>query len=334
MARPSSQKIYYKKAFENAKRCLNDAKIQSHPNAKDTIRLVNVLTRETEEVMSVDKAIGWCITNYLPSWSQGTWRMHRCGYRLLLKKMVDAKRVPEEVAARLNEKMDSVSGLNRKERPKMTSSRRKKNASPENIEQIETLVNSKNCKWGNALVIWLKAAIATGLRPNEWQTAILTEDNGRIILRSENFKRNEQRSYADFRDIDLTDTPDEIVSFVKQQVSIVQGMIKNNMMETYYNGCASLLYWCNKTLWKKRKANITLYTGRHQFSANAKADKNVSDVERAALMGHKTTKTSTERYGKARSGSKGLTPKIADKSVLSLISDPISSKPKRTFISK
>lgn len=331
MAQPSSNKIYYKKAFENSRRCLKEALEQSHPSAQKQMKLANIMTQTQELVMNADEAVIWCMNNHLPEWSQGTWRMHRCGYRLLLGKLVESGKVTKERAKELNDLMSSSSGKSRKERVKKTSSRRKKNASPEDIEKISSVVKENNSKWGDALIIWLQAAIATGLRPNEWRTATLKEEDGRIILRSKNFKRNEVRSYADFREIDLTDSSEESITFVKQQVSIVQGMIKNNMMEAYYNGCASLLYWCNKTIWKKRKANITLYTGRHQFSANAKADKTVSGVERAALMGHKTTKTSTERYGLGRTGSKGLTPKIADRSVLSQIADPMKNSPKRKF---
>lgn len=331
MAQPSSNKIYYKKAFENSRRCLKEAVEQSHPSAKKSMKLSNIMTQSQELVMRTDEAILWCMANHLPDWSQGTWRMHRCGYRLLLVKLVESGKVTKERAKELNEMMSSSSGKSRKERVKKTSSRRKKKASPEDIQKISEVVKDNSSKWGEALIIWLQAAIATGLRPNEWRTATLIEDDNRLILRSKNFKRNEVRSYADFREIDLTDSSEESIGFVKKQVSIVQGMIKNDMMESYYNGCASLLYWCNKKIWKKRKANITLYTGRHQFSANAKADETVSDVERAALMGHKTTKTSTERYGLGRHGSKGLTPKIADRDVLKNIVDPIRNSPKNKF---
>ena len=70
-----------------------------------------------------------------------------------------------------------------------------------------------------------------------------------------------------------------------------------------------------------------MYTGRHQFSSNAKANPDVSDEERAALMGHKTTKTSTERYGRKKSGNKGLTPQVGDSKVLEKIVSVDVKKP-------
>jgi integrase len=321
VTRLSTKGIYYKKAFENARRCLKEALTNNNPAGKQIISLKNSANNEFESVMKVELAIDWCIENHLPDWSQSTWRMHRCGYRLLLELLVAKGHIDAGVAAGLNERMLGVFGLKRGERTKKTSSRRKKSVSQAHIDLIVDLVTSRECKWGSALVVWLNAAVATGLRPNEWLTAEILNDNGRIVLKSENFKHNETRSYGTHRFIDLTDIELVQLEFVKKQVSVATGMAKAGMAHSYYQGCSSLLYWCNQMLWPHRKANLTLYTGRHQFSANAKADAGVSEIERAALMGHKTTKTSRERYGRSASGSVGLTPTVADPSVLSLIVD-------------
>ncbi len=327
MARPSSTMIYYKKAFENARRCLKEAEKQNHPVAKNVMSLKNPKTSAAERVMLVTDAVQWCMNHHLPTWSQGTWRMVRCGYKLLLQKMIKAGRLSEEDGAKLIERMQNVSGLSRKERAKKSSSRRKKVITHDDLQMIKEQVASRSYKWGEALVIWLSAAVITGLRPNEWQTAEITNEDGKIVLTSENFKHNENRSYDTHRHIDLSGVSKESLSVVKQQIMIVRGMIAEGMETDHYEGCTALLYRCNKILWPKRKLNITLYTGRHQFSANAKADDDVSDVERAALMGHKTTRTSQERYGKKRSGSKGLTPQVANKEVLSKIADPGVKRP-------
>lgn len=325
MARPSSSMIYYGKVFENMKRCLREAEEEMHPSARRTITLKNPKKKDlSEKVMDVPDAIEWCIARHLPSWSQGTWRMIRCGYRQLLNRLSEAGRVDKEIASKLIQKMEASKGLTKKEREKKkkTSSRRKKVVTLEHVRMIEEHVTERNSVWGVPLVLWLKAAMATGLRPNEWQTARLKEKDGRVVLWSENFKFNESRSYSDHREIDLTGLPEEWVESVKEHLRFIEGVNAPSSKISYaqyYQGCTSLLYECNKRLWPRRKANINLYTGRHQFSANAKANTVVSDVERAAMMGHKTTKTSTERYGRKSSGSNGLTPEIANKSVLSQI---------------
>ena len=330
MARATSDVIYYQKAFSNSKRCLEEAKKQIHPAKNSVIRLKNPRTKGYEEVMETERAIEWCIENHLPNWAQGTWRMHRCGYRLLINSLIKSERMTTTKGQELIDRMLSASGLKKKDRVKKTSAKRKKVIKPEHIQEIADYCKSKGSKWGDALVIWLKASVSTGLRPNEWRTAEIFEKDGRIILKSENFKHNKDKSYAPFREIDITSLGGDSIKIIRQHISIVKGMMKEGIIEKYVEGCSMLLYNVNVRLWPRRKANITLYTGRHQFSANGKADKLVSDVERAALMGHKTTATSRERYGKARSGSSGLTPNVADESVLKQIID----KPLKRNISR
>lgn len=331
MARQGTTEIYYGKAFLNAKRCLREASNSGHPYATRTQSMRNPSTGLDEQVMAIDSAVLWCIKFHLPEWSQGTWRMIRCGYRMLLKKMKDKGLLSLERFDALEKKMMSSKGLSRSQRKKNTSSRRKKAISPEHLLEIEGYVKNNQPIWGEALVIWLHASIATGLRPNEWLTAELKEIDGRIILRTENFKFNEVRSYDSHREIDITNLPDDLVRKVRQQINVVQGVHSEGIYDRYYKGCSNLLLHINKKLWPRRKANIQLYTGRHQFSANAKASESTSDAERAAMMGHGTTKTSRERYGRKRNGGGGLTPEIADKEVLKKIATPeVKQRPSNT----
>jgi integrase len=314
--------IYYRKAFDNAKRCLVDARSRNNSFSKNIVKLKNPITGEQEEVMAIEYAIAWSVKYYLPTWSASTWRLVRGGYGLLLDKMLSSKRIDEEKHTQLKKTMKDLKGLNKSERVKKTSSRRKKVVTQEDIGLIEAYIEKNNSKWGESLVIWLKSSVLTGLRPNEWQTASLIEEGNRVILKSDNFKYNKDRSYAPFREIDLTNIGEGFIKLVRQQLAIVNGMKAERMTESHYIGCAGLLLNLNRKIWPRRKGNITLYTGRHQFSSNAKADDDCSDLERAAMMGHKTTKTSREGYGRKRRGSKGFTPDIADKSVLRNISNP------------
>jgi integrase len=247
---------------------------------------------------------------------------------MLLKKMVDKGSLSEGRFSEIENKMMAVKGLSRAERKKNTSSRRKKAISPEHLSEIEKYVTNKSPTWGQALVIWLYASIATGLRPNEWLTAEIKEQDGQMILRSENFKYNDVRSYDTHREINLSGLPDIYKERVREQIAVVNGVQQEGMYDRYYKGCSNLLLHINKKLWPRRKANIQLYTGRHQFSANAKASLSTSDEERAAMMGHSTTQTSRERYGRKRSGGGGMTPEIADKEVLKkIISTEVKKRP-------
>lgn len=330
--RETKEQTYYRKAFENARRCLKEAREQAHVYGKHVIKIKDPKTKEVTEVMALQAAITWCLHFHVPTWASSTWRMTRAGYRLLLDQNVDPS-ITKDARLKLEDKMAAAKGLPKSQRPKRTSGLRKKNVTEAQLNQIIECAEALDAAWSEALVLWLKASVATGLRPNEWQEAELIEEAGRIVLRSPNFKHNEKRSYAAFRDIDLTETDEYWMSAIRKHMLYVKSFAEaeeEGLNERHYSGCSYLLNRINKRLWPRRKANITLYTGRHQFSSNAKADPNVSEKERAALMGHKTTKTSRERYGRKRSGSKGLTPEVANKAVLDLIQDPAMKKPSRT----
>ncbi|MEG3765137.1 hypothetical protein [Alteromonas sp. 14N.309.X.WAT.G.H12] len=329
MARSSSNKIYLEKVFHNARRCLKEARQAMHPSASKVIKLTNPYSnrREEEEVMDIEYAVRWCVSFHVPNWSQSTWRMMRSAYNMMLLALENRKKISPTTRAELSELMANTKGMSRKERGanKKTSARRKKVVTPNDIKKIEDYLKLRKHRWGRPLVTWLWAAVGSGLRPNEWQTAKLEErSDGRLVLISENFKYSETRSYGPLREIDIADIPTPIQLHIKAHLKNVEeaqgGFIH------FYKGCSALLLLLNKKLWPRRKANINLYTGRHQFSANAKADPDVSDVERAAMMGHKTTKTSSERYGLGRSGNKGLTPKVADPSVLDNIKEVVIRK--------
>jgi hypothetical protein len=53
--------------------------------------------------------------------------------------------------------------------------------------------------------------------------------------------------------------------------------------------------------WPNRDSHITLYSLRHQFSANAKAS-GFTRLEIAAMMGHAVDDTAVVHYGRKRSG--------------------------------
>ena len=266
---------------------------------------------------------------HVKSWSQGTWRLFRASYTYMLNGFEKRKIISPKTKDELIELMHSVKALTKKDRgsKKNTSSRRKKSVSLTDIRKIEKHFETHGYKWAEPTINWLWASIGTGLRPKEWKSAKLEERNdGRLVLVCKNFKHNDVRSFGEFREIDLTCMPEKIKRAVRVQVSIFSGLSDDNVEELYW-GCVNLLARVNEIVFPRRVTNINLYTGRHQFSSNAKANPDVSDEERAALMGHKTTKTSTERYGRKKSGNKGLTPQVGDSKVLEKIVSVDVKKP-------
>ena len=84
--------------------------------------------------------------------------------------------------------------------------------------------------------------------------------------------------------------------------------------KSYYEGCSNLLkYTCIK-LWPNRERHPTLYSARHQFSANMKAS-GCKPEEIAALMGHAVDDTATTTYGKKVNGTRNIKPKVDEEEI-------------------
>jgi integrase len=320
--------MYQEKAFNNTKRCLLEAIKQNDSLQYRMCKLENPNTNLLEHVMLPEYAICWSIENHLPYWRQNTWRIYRNSYRYLLEQLLSSGLIHKEEVEKLIDLMLKASAS--KQKVRRTSGMRKKSISEDDyiklIEECDAKCSSPKIKeqtkytWGSALKVFIISSVATGLRPNEWRTAEIIQDGSRFLLKCENFKYNEERSYAKYRTIDLSNITEDKKLAIKQHHAIVVGFAKNGTDN--YQMCRSLLSRLNKKLWPSREKQITLYTGRHQFSANAKASTSTTDAERAAMMGHKTTRTSRERYGRRRAGANGLTPKIANDAVLLMIQQP------------
>jgi len=69
----------------------------------------------------------------------------------------------------------------------------------------------------------------------------------------------------------------------------------------FYSRCRSRMYVTTRVLWPRRKQHITLYSSRHQFSANAKF-LGLPLEEIAALMGHASIETAMAHYGRRSAG--------------------------------
>lgn len=123
--RESKEQTYYRKAFENARRCLKEAREQAHAYGKRVIKIEHPKTGELTEVMALQPAITWCIHFHVPTWASSTWRMTRSGYRLLIDNNVDPT-ITKESRLKLEDKMSSAKGLPKSQRPKRTSGLRKK----------------------------------------------------------------------------------------------------------------------------------------------------------------------------------------------------------------
>lgn len=156
-----------------------------------------------------------------------------------------------------------------------------------------TALRASESQWGTVAAGWLVCTRVTGLRPCEWQHAVL---DGRA-LKVTNAKATQERSHGEQRTIDLHMTRKELVELLGSFLKIVQEQ-QGYQFEAFYNRVRDLIADVSRRTLSKRKRYPTLYTARHMFASMAKASLSKEGV--AALMGHASVDTAGRHYAAAR----------------------------------
>lgn len=186
------------------------------------------------------------------------------------------------------------------------------------LSHLEEMANKKSNGIAAMTITWIKAGLATGLRPVEWLDASwATKDKKALQTISAKTKVGQvaylQKAHDGLnsqamqpmllREIPLLDEADN--DAVDKMLSLIAIKVPGHLpraerqdaLNTLYLAIKQRLYTACKHLYKGKK-KYSLYAFRRQFSANAKAAVG-SDVT-AELMGHFSAKSpSTGYYGKA-----------------------------------
>jgi len=166
------------------------------------------------------------------------------------------------------------------------------------------------------LSVWayhlFRASLRFGLRPVEWRGArLMYLEDGESALQVPNAKNSYARAFGPTRilivDEDHLEKVDplalESALWLTENARPLEDEDYQKILGGAEKQMRTVLRRCG-TPCKLRNGNITLYTARHQFSANAKSD-GLTKEEIAALMGHASIDTAGQHYGKRRSGHGG-----------------------------
>ncbi|PCI39749.1 MAG: hypothetical protein COB46_08130 [Rhodospirillaceae bacterium] len=182
-----------------------------------------------------------------------------------------------------------------------TSHNKKKSYPPEILDRLFEEFVSKPTKYRYALELStiLIGTITLGLRPVEWGQSefILDQETGEKALLVQNAKATNGRANGPSRTIIYGHLPKKIQNAISYLVKFA-GNSENWMVE--YNRISDLHYRLQKKLRPRAKRKYAIYSARHQCIANLKQ---AGVFERiAALVGHGTTRTAAEHYGRATAG--------------------------------
>ncbi|GAB0154511.1 hypothetical protein MnBA_39110 [Marinobacterium sp. BA1] len=153
-----------------------------------------------------------------------------------------------------------------------------------------------------------------GLRPIEWFGALYDEEERHLLVR--NAKHSRGRSFGEYRTLHVGEgMPERVIEAVRWLLNTIaeQGSHVTDLddhdadvtrlmavaVRRVHDKCIA-----GRESQDKTAPRFTLYSGRHQFAAHAKAG-GFSKVEVAALMGHASPDTAGEHYGRRTAGRVG-----------------------------
>lgn len=271
-----------KKYLLRAKQLINRAKKELHLNDNEDI--------------DVRQLVVWLVEhkkNIKPS----CWRQYKNSVVYYLELYKD----DEQASIEALEYIKDITSIGCVSFSEKTSSLKLKKISFEDWEKLDSFFSIKNNKWHSELKSWLRASIITGLRPVEWLNTQFFFHDGKPALKVLNAKRTNGRSHGENRTLVLEDISEEDIVLIKNHLNNVRTFNGMGEYEYFYRGCSIALYKACRKIWPRRKKHITLYSTRHQFSANAKSS-GFSRAEIAAMMGHAVDITASIHYGKKVSG--------------------------------
>ena len=206
----------------------------------------------------------------------------------------------------------------KKEHGKRTSANKAKSFPPKVGDAVlSALQNAADQAKGSVTYgVWayhlFRAGLRFGLRPVEWRGArFIYLENGELALEVPNAQNSYGRAFGPTRTLIVNEKNLKRIDrlaldsalWLTEQTFHMKDKDYQKILEGAEQQMRFILRSCG-TPCQLRNGNITLYTARHQFSANAKSD-GLTREEIVALMGHASIGTAGLHYGKRRSGHGG-----------------------------
>ncbi|WP_419642403.1 hypothetical protein [Thiolapillus sp.] len=263
-------------------------------------RLSERFDRETgmEMLTAPEELLAW-LRARAQYWKPATWRLNQAALVYWLERH-QAGALSEKVGALRRAEDVRWQGEDR------TSAQKLKRIPDKDYRSLHARM-SVDAAGGNAnaalTLLWLSAGIWTGLRPSEWRHAAYAERNGQRLFVVRNAKATNGRAHGRTRTLIIDNLTEEQVAQVKWLAAHLGAMNDMDYARCYLR-CRKYLAGINKALWPRRKKRITLYSARHQYSANLKKA-GATRAEVAAAMGHASIDTAGEHYGRRISGKRG-----------------------------
>jgi integrase len=304
----STENQYYNRAISLMKKAYLESIEKDSKYSENTINI----NHNGERIICLDikYTCVWAVKHWADNLLHSSWKSYRASLIYMAEIFNDKNKITESDLDKIRELLKKKAGKNKKEIKGRTSSSKKKSFNVKEMKKIDSILKKSDNKWSSALRVWIRAGIITGLRPTEWQDVEYNKELN--FVKVKNAKNTNGRSLGEHRRINLSHIDESKVKDVLIHIDISNKMKGNGIWDKYYLGCSNLLKYIVRKEWPYKNKYPTLYSCRHQFSANMKAS-GCSKKEVAALMGHASDLTAQEHYGKKIFGTKGRKPNVNKK---------------------
>tara|TARA_Y100001960_G_scaffold321323_1_gene395794 strand:- start:23233 stop:24285 length:1053 start_codon:yes stop_codon:yes gene_type:complete len=308
----STKQVYVNRSLNFIKRAYKEAQEANHDLLKNEKNIYIHSFGSGNEIkgLTLLNTVIWACKHWAKEITQESWRSYRASLLFLAELYLQTDLIDQNTFDKINNAVSKTKALNKKEVEARTSAKKQKHLSIQDLKKLDKELSRSKSQWSVPTRIWLRAGILTGLRPVEWRGAKLIENNDSVALLVNNAKNTNNRANGETRTLHLNHLKPEDINIIKSHLRVVGKFNeKKSDWESLYQGCSNLLRNKNKIIFPLRKKHPTLYSARHQFSANAKAS-GCKPEEIAALMGHASDLTAQMTYGKKINGTRGRKPEM------------------------
>jgi integrase len=307
-----TEKEYFMRATSLIKKAYKEAVDQKH-KATQSMSAYKDINNTQFLGLSLFNTCIWFKNFWASNLRPRTLRLYRASLVYYIEIELADKKIDQVVFDKMITVLSSMKAGDAKDLELRTSAKKQKHLTVKDYKVLDDALKESKNKWSAATRIWLKSGIITGLRPVEWRQSVYDEEENRLIIK--NAKNTNGRSHGEFRSFyfdHLTASEKNILlQHLKVSFSFSQ---TDEIWKQYYEGCSNLLKYTSGKLWPSRERHPTLYSARHQFSANMKAS-GCKPEEIATLMGHAVDDTALTTYGKKANGTRNVKPKINEEEI-------------------
>lgn len=244
-----------------------------------------------------------------PTYSRNTWKQYKNALRHHAEQLIeiqDEKVVAEEAQAAIR-MLDQETSEGCMKSGTRTSALKQKTFKKADFDKMIAYLQQHVGKhrYARTLTIWLKASRLTGLRPSEWEHAGLTQLYSTPALVIQNAKATNGRANGEERTLLLDRLAEEELGVIQDMIEMVEGYLSEMPFDKLQEICRTYMKRATRNCFGKRHKYPTLYSNRHQFSADAKFSGH-SKAEVAALLGQASDETAGIHYARKASGESAI----------------------------